>query len=398
MAQELTKAGEPRLPFHAGIQARYPDLKISEGGWRVLCDAIFPAAKSAESVLMALDYCKARGLDPFKKPVHIVPVWSSAHGRMVETVWPSIAELRTTAARTGVYAGRDSEIFGPDIERKFSGKVKENGKWTDLSKQVSFPEWCQITVYRLVGGQRCAFVGPRVYWAESYARMSRSEVPNEMWERRPKGQLAKCAEAAALRAAFPEELGNEYAAEEMEGRDLDHIHSIQGEIEASADNRREAASTAAERSGQANSKLDEFAGGKSSESKKATHSRAEAQDAEFSDEPPPADPDDPGAQGPPDEPPPADEPQSQDPADSKKAKEPLAKGEIAFDEKEPNEFRHALREAIFSSQSLDALAGVWKANQAGLLKLPEEDRKALTFDKDMRKRGLEKAAKGGANG
>ena len=42
-----------------------------------------------------------------------------------------------------------------------------------------------------------------------------------MWKQRPYGQLEKCAEAAALRKAFPEELGNEYAAEEM-GNKIDN--------------------------------------------------------------------------------------------------------------------------------------------------------------------------------
>ena len=41
----------------------------------------------------------------------------------------------------------------------------------------------------------------------------------------PRGQLDKAAEAAALRAAFPEELGNDYAAEEMEGQVIDHVEA-----------------------------------------------------------------------------------------------------------------------------------------------------------------------------
>ena len=44
-----------------------------------------------------------------------------------------------------------------------------------------------------------------------------------MWGKRPRGQLDKCVEAAALRKAFPEELGNVYAAEEMEGRTIDGV-------------------------------------------------------------------------------------------------------------------------------------------------------------------------------
>ena len=39
-----------------------------------------------------------------------------------------------------------------------------------------------------------------------------------MWANRPVGQLEKCAEAGALRRAFPEEIGNELTAEEMAGQ------------------------------------------------------------------------------------------------------------------------------------------------------------------------------------
>jgi len=40
-----------------------------------------------------------------------------------------------------------------------------------------------------------------------------------MWVKRPRGQLLKCAKAASLRAAFPEEAG--YTAEEMVGKSID---------------------------------------------------------------------------------------------------------------------------------------------------------------------------------
>ena len=188
--------------------------------WRVLNESIFPGA-SKNAILMAFDYCKARSLDIFKRPVHIVKVWSSAAGKEIETVWPAIAELRTTAFRTGVYGGCDEADFGPTTELHFDGRRKVKGNWENHTCDLKFPEWCRFTMYRFVQGHRVKFVGPKVLWLETYASVGVSdgpELPNYMWARRASGQLEKCAEAAALRKTFPEELGGEYTAEEMEGQ------------------------------------------------------------------------------------------------------------------------------------------------------------------------------------
>jgi phage recombination protein Bet len=207
-----------RLPIAPAIAKEF-DIQPTE--WRVLVDQIFPAAKSVESVMMALAYCRKRNLDIFKKPVHIVPMWSSAKRQMVETVWPGIAEIRTTASRTGQYAGIDAVEFGPIIERSFTGQTGGNNSET-ITKKVRYPEWASVVVYRIVSGVKCAYHA-KVYWEETYATMGKSDVPNDMWAKRPRGQLDKCVEAAALRKAFPEELGNVYAAEEMEGREIDGV-------------------------------------------------------------------------------------------------------------------------------------------------------------------------------
>lgn len=201
---EVAVIRPPRLPYPAAVEERFG---IDKAGWKALVEAVFPAAQSADSVILALSYCKARKLDPFKRVIHIVPVWDSQQRRMVETVWPGIAELRTTAFRTGDFAGRDPSEFGPTINRKVG------------SVQIEFPEWAQVTVYRMVKGQRCPFPGPRVYWLEAYAQQKRDDPsPNSMWAKRPRGQLDKCAEAAALRAAFPEEIGGDLIDDEAQGR------------------------------------------------------------------------------------------------------------------------------------------------------------------------------------
>ena len=210
-----------RLPIAPKVGEEYG---ITSPQWRVLVEQIFPSAKSVEAVLMALEYCRARNLDIFKRPVHIVPMWSAQKGGYVETVWPGVSEIRTTAHRTKQYAGMDPMVYGPEITSDFTGEVDE---WTNGSKRkvtvtrtVTYYEWIDVTVYRLVEHTRVPFT-LRTFWEECYATMGKSEVPNDMWQKRPKGQHMKVAEVGVLRMAFPEELGNVYAAEEMEGRVMD---------------------------------------------------------------------------------------------------------------------------------------------------------------------------------
>lgn len=201
---------EPRLPYHPAIEARFG---VDKASWKALVEAIFPNATTTESVILALSYCRARKLDPFKRNVHIVPIWNKDMKAMVDTIWPGIGELRTTAFRTGEYAGRGKTEFGPDITKQFG------------SVTITFPEWAQVTVYRMVRGVRVEFFGPQVYWIETFAS-NRDGSPNSMWETRPRGQIDKCAEAAALRCAFPEECGGEFIPEEVQHIPADQVTRI----------------------------------------------------------------------------------------------------------------------------------------------------------------------------
>ena len=187
-----------------------------------LRNSLYPGA-SDSSVDMVLAYCRAAQLDPMTKPVHIVPIWvkeKKVDGRVVtpagmrDVVMPGIELYRTKAHRTGEYAGQDDPEFGPTITETIGGV------------NVRYPEWCKVTVYRLVNDQRVPFPA-RVYWLESYATAARdSDAPNAMWKKRPFGQLEKCTEALALRKAFPEAVGAQPTAEEMEGRELDPGTSV----------------------------------------------------------------------------------------------------------------------------------------------------------------------------
>lgn len=211
-AENLPVIAGERLPYYPGIEERFA---VGRSQWRALVEAVFPAAQSTESIILALSYCKARKLDPFKRVVHIVPIWDKSQGKLVDTVWPGIGELRTTAMRTGAYAGKDKTVFGPEIKNEWAGV------------SVTYPAWAQATVYRMVQGQRVAFQGPEIYWSEAFAS-DKNGAPNSMWQKRTRGQLDKCAEAAALRAAFPEELGDEFTDAEA-GAILQHDDGMQRE-------------------------------------------------------------------------------------------------------------------------------------------------------------------------
>jgi hypothetical protein len=60
----------------------------------------------------------------------------------------------------------------------------------------TFPEWAQVTVYKIMGGQRVAFVGPKVYFKEIFSGEKGLRVPNSRWRQAPIQMLEKCAEAA----------------------------------------------------------------------------------------------------------------------------------------------------------------------------------------------------------
>jgi len=188
--------------------------------WRVLCD-LYPSAETPEVIMAVVEYCATRRLDPLRKPVHVVPMWNGKLRRRVQVVMQGINELETTAHRTGLWAGMDMPIWGEPPERRtFKGEAEnDDGTTRKTEVMVEFPVWCAVTVYRLVGGERRPFTEP-VYWIEAYGRAGfRSEVPNARWTQAPRQMLHKCAKAAALRAAFPEEVG--YAAEEMDGHEAD---------------------------------------------------------------------------------------------------------------------------------------------------------------------------------
>lgn len=110
------------------------------------------------------------------------------------TYMAQIDGFRLIAERTGDYAGNDDPSY--DTEQN-----KHPGKAT-------------VSVHKLVGGQRVEF-SASARWAE-YCPGGNAAF---MWDRMPYLMLGKCAEALALRKAFPTELSGLYTVEEMHQAD-----------------------------------------------------------------------------------------------------------------------------------------------------------------------------------
>ena len=189
---------------------------IDEPTWNSLCTTIYPGAKP-DSIIMAIDYCAARQLDVMLKPVHLVPMnvknAQTGNYEWRDVPMPGIGMYRIQSARSGNVAGIDEPIYGDMITQNFTDK---NNKQVS----VTFPEWCMVRVHKLIEGRIVSY-SAKEYWIENYASEGKSsDAPNAMWRKRPRGQIAKCAEAQALRKGWPE-IDQGPTAEEMEGKFYD---------------------------------------------------------------------------------------------------------------------------------------------------------------------------------
>lgn len=202
MGQEIATKAASAAVVSPGVIGRAELIKT-------LGNSLYVGAKP-ESIGMVLDYCAAAGLDPMMKPVHIVPMNVKKPGTNTyewrDVIMPGIDLYRLKATRSREYLGKTEPEFGPDTELTLDGT------------KIVVPSFCRVTVKRKIGDHIAEFTATE-RWIENYATAGKdTSKPNSMWMKRPYGQLAKCAEAQALRMAFPDLVGGEQTAEEMAGK------------------------------------------------------------------------------------------------------------------------------------------------------------------------------------
>jgi phage recombination protein Bet len=136
------------------------------------------------------------GLDPMSKQIYGIYRYDKRAGGEVMTIQVGIDGLRAVAERTGRYAGGPAYLFcGPDKT------------WTDVWDEKAKPIAAKAIVRKVIGGI--------VIDTEAVALWSEYGLDKNVWADKPAHMLGKCAEALALRKAFPQDLSGLYTDDEM---------------------------------------------------------------------------------------------------------------------------------------------------------------------------------------
>lgn len=146
------------------------------------------------------------GLDPFARQIYMIGRWTKQGTK--QTIQTGIDGYRLIARRA---ADASRETFGYE-DTLWCG---EDGAWRDVWLSKTPPSAAKVVVLR--NGERY----PAVALFSEYAGTTKDGSYTQMWATKSSVMIAKCAEALALRKAFPQDLSGIYTAEEMAQADSD---------------------------------------------------------------------------------------------------------------------------------------------------------------------------------
>lgn len=150
-----------------------------------------------------LHVARITGLDPLTRQLYCIGRLTG--GRVDWSIQTSIDGFRVVAERSKLYDGQGAAEW-----------MSKDGVWVDAfipSLHGKYPLAARVTVYRKDWPADRPSVGVAEWGA--YVGTKRDGNPTSMWEKMGALMLAKCAEALALRKAFPQDLSGLYTSDEM---------------------------------------------------------------------------------------------------------------------------------------------------------------------------------------